>query len=619
MYRSTSATDRQRRSAHTKVRPTSAKDSQMRYLSRQTEQEPKECCPLLVAAIDFGTTYSGWAFSFKNDFDKDPTKVCAKNWTGDQLVSSKTPTCVLINPDGKTLDSFGYEAETKYAELATDELHKPWFFFRRFKMMLFDKMKIQRQVTLEDETGKRLPAKTVFSLAIHFLKNDLLKECHNQLADVLQEEDIQWVLTVPAIWNDAAKQFMREAAEDAGILRSKLMIALEPEAASLFCRHLAVQKGDEDMSLASFKSGTKYIVVDAGGGTIDITVHQVIVDGKLRELHKASGGAWGGTEVDKAYEQFIACVAGKETFQVFKEEHMDDYIDLFRTFEVKKREISPQQSTKVTFRIPPSLAETILEATGHTIKDRILLSEYRDQVWYQSGKLRVDADVTRTFFQKSVDSIITHISSLTEKQSARNYEAILMVGGFSESKVLQDVIRNKFGDGMKIIIPEGAGLAVLKGAVIFGHRPSTIAERICKYTYGESSNHRTSENCKHPPTKTRDYDGVKYCRNIFDKHVTVGQTVKLEEEQKEMISYPISDDQTEICYKIYTSSLPDPLLVTELGCVKVGEITIPILDTTLGRKRKFGSRFIFGGTEIAVKVEDKATGEVHIQTVDFLE
>ncbi|XP_053399341.1 heat shock 70 kDa protein 12A-like isoform X3 [Mercenaria mercenaria] len=615
MYRSTSATDRQRRfrSAHTKVRPTSAKDSQMRYLSRQTEQEPKECCPLLVAAIDFGTTYSGWAFSFKNDFDKDPTKVCAKNWTGDQLVSSKTPTCVLINPDGKTLDSFGYEAETKYAELATDELHKPWFFFRRFKMMLFDKMKIQRQVTLEDETGKRLPAKTVFSLAIHFLKNDLLKECHNQLADVLQEEDIQWVLTVPAIWNDAAKQFMREAAEDAGILRSKLMIALEPEAASLFCRHLAVQKGDEDMSLASFKSGTKYIVVDAGGGTIDITVHQVIVDGKLRELHNASGGAWGGTEVDKAYEQFIASIAGKDTFQVFKEKHMDDYIDLLKTFEVKKREISPQQPTKVTFRIPPTLTETILEATGHTIHEKILLSEYRDHVWFQSGKLRVDADVTRMFFQKVTDSITKHISSLMQKQSARNCQAILMVGGFSESKVLQVAIRNKFGGGMKIFNPEGASLAVLKGVVIFGHRPSTIAERICKYTYGTEIAHKTSENCRHPSSKTYSYDGEMHCLELFDKHVTIGQTVKLEQEQDEIISTPITDSQTEMYYYIYASTSPDPVLVTEPGCVKIGELRIPIPDTTLGKEREFGCRFIFGGTEIAVKVEDKATGEVHIE------
>ena len=29
----------------------------------------------------------------------------------------------------------------------------------------------------------------------------------------IQEADIEWVLTVPAIWNDPAKQFMRQAAE----------------------------------------------------------------------------------------------------------------------------------------------------------------------------------------------------------------------------------------------------------------------------------------------------------------------------------------------------------------------------------------------------------------------
>ena len=44
---------------------------------------------LLVAAIDFGTTYSGWGFSFRHEFESDPTKVSAKQWSGGQLVSLK--------------------------------------------------------------------------------------------------------------------------------------------------------------------------------------------------------------------------------------------------------------------------------------------------------------------------------------------------------------------------------------------------------------------------------------------------------------------------------------------------------------------------------------------------
>ena len=32
--------------------------------------------PFIVAAIDFGTTFSGYAFSFKHDYEKDPCQVC---------------------------------------------------------------------------------------------------------------------------------------------------------------------------------------------------------------------------------------------------------------------------------------------------------------------------------------------------------------------------------------------------------------------------------------------------------------------------------------------------------------------------------------------------------------
>lgn len=70
---------------------------------------------------------------------------------------------------------------------------------------------MDRDIELEDETGKSLPALTVFSLAIKFLKNDLLQNCKDKLTDIY-EKDIHWVLTTPAIWTDVAKQFMRKAA-----------------------------------------------------------------------------------------------------------------------------------------------------------------------------------------------------------------------------------------------------------------------------------------------------------------------------------------------------------------------------------------------------------------------
>ena len=58
-----------------------------------------------------------------------------------------------------------------------------------------------------------MPAITVFSLAIRFLKDHLLKKIQERLKSALTEDDLYFVLTVPAIWDDPAKQFMREAAE----------------------------------------------------------------------------------------------------------------------------------------------------------------------------------------------------------------------------------------------------------------------------------------------------------------------------------------------------------------------------------------------------------------------
>ena len=59
------------------------------------------------------------------------------------LLSTKGPTCVLIKPDGQTLDSFGFDAESKYADLAEENAHRDYYYFKRFKMMLHGKIVIE--------------------------------------------------------------------------------------------------------------------------------------------------------------------------------------------------------------------------------------------------------------------------------------------------------------------------------------------------------------------------------------------------------------------------------------------------------------------------------------------
>ena len=99
---------------------------------------------LLVCAIDFGTTYSGWAFSFTHEYKSNPTKATVRHWNSGSgnLVTEKTATCALIAADGKTLVAFGYDAENKYKELAEKNEHRDFYYFRRFKMALNTKVKL---------------------------------------------------------------------------------------------------------------------------------------------------------------------------------------------------------------------------------------------------------------------------------------------------------------------------------------------------------------------------------------------------------------------------------------------------------------------------------------------
>lgn len=67
---------------------------------------------------------------------------------------------------------------------------------------------------IRDIKGDEMPAIDVFSAAIKYMKDCLLKELKEENDENAEEaESIRWVLTVPAIWDDNAKTFMRKAAE----------------------------------------------------------------------------------------------------------------------------------------------------------------------------------------------------------------------------------------------------------------------------------------------------------------------------------------------------------------------------------------------------------------------
>lgn len=87
----------------------------------------------VVAAIDFGTTYSGYAFSFI----RDPDSIhMMHKWEGGDpgVTNQKTPTTLLLKPNGE-FHSFGFTARDFYHDLEESEARK-WYYFEKFKMTL---------------------------------------------------------------------------------------------------------------------------------------------------------------------------------------------------------------------------------------------------------------------------------------------------------------------------------------------------------------------------------------------------------------------------------------------------------------------------------------------------
>ena len=96
----------------------------------------KQVDHIACVAVDLGTTYSGYCYSFPAE-DGDSIFMNT-NWGAEAgLLSYKTPTSVLTSLDAAGVhqfEAFGYEAEKRYTNRKNEP--KTLYMFDKFKMKL---------------------------------------------------------------------------------------------------------------------------------------------------------------------------------------------------------------------------------------------------------------------------------------------------------------------------------------------------------------------------------------------------------------------------------------------------------------------------------------------------
>ncbi|XP_052218934.1 heat shock 70 kDa protein 12A-like isoform X3 [Dreissena polymorpha] len=549
---------------------------------------------LIVAAFDFGTTYSGYAFSFKHSPNEIKTN---KSWNAmsGNLISLKTPTSVLLNEDGE-FDSFGFDAEDKYVSLAADGKHHGWRLFRRFKMVLHNQKRISRSATVDDLEGKPFAARPIFTMVIRYLQKHLLDALNLSHIGTL-ETDITYVITVPAIWGIAAKQFMREAAIEAGINCNRLKLALEPEAAAVFCE-----------ALGHTLVGQKFMVVDIGGGTADISVHERNVDGSLKNIHTPSGGTWGGIYVDANFTQFMVEIFGTRALTALQADDMYDYFDMIRDFEVKKR----NSQTDITFRIPLVLKENAEEHFHQSLSDRLSSLMFGEKVFMRGkDKLGIHPSIMQSFFTDQISAIVNHISSVLKEERMKNVGLIILVGGFAESPYVQQRIQTEL-QAVRLIVPEETGLAVLKGAVMFGHKPNIISSRVMDYTYGVEIFYYDFEE-KYPMEKKILMNGQWMVKDVFMVFVRVNEDVPFDNK----VTHTLCPNENPDYVAIFRTENNDPMFTTDPGCELVGRLAIDFENDIPLEEQKIEVTLMFGDTDLRVLCKHVNTGKVNTLTLDI--
>uniref|UniRef100_A0AAZ1X3M4 Heat shock 70 kDa protein 12A n=1 Tax=Oreochromis aureus TaxID=47969 RepID=A0AAZ1X3M4_OREAU len=631
------------------------------HTQNDTDQVPSGPSFVVVVAIDFGTTSSGYAYAFA----KEPECIhTMRRWEGgDPGVSNqKTPTTILLTPDRK-FHSFGYAARDFYHDLDPSE-SKHWLYLEKFKMKLHTTANLSINTDLHAANGKRVKALDIFAYALAFFKEQALKELSDQTGGEFDNSDVRWVITVPAIWKMPAKQFMREAAYKSGLVSrenpEQLIIALEPEAASIYCRklrlHQMVDLGTQTtqngfspsdnvgsgMSQAKehvrrnrqsrtflvenvigelwseLEEGDRYVVVDCGGGTVDLTVHQIrLPEGHLKELYKASGGPYGSIGIDYEFEKLLCKIFGQDFIDQFKIKRPAAWVDLMIAFESRKRAAAPDRTNPLNINLPFSFIDYYKKFRGHSVEHALRKSNVDFVKWSSQGMLRMSPDAMNSLFKPTIDHIIQHLTELFEKPEVSDIKFLFLVGGFAESPLLQQAVQNMLQGRSRIIIPHDVGLTILKGAVLFGLDPSVIKVRRSPLTYGVGVLNRFVEG-KHPPEKLLVKDGTRWCTDVFDTFIAADQSVALGEMVKRSYT-PAKPSQQVIVIHVYCSEKENVGFISEPGVRKCGTLRLDVSGTeSTAARREIQTLMQFGDTEIRAMAVDVSTGRTVKASIDFL-
>ncbi|KAK3616102.1 hypothetical protein LTR22_027182 [Elasticomyces elasticus] len=471
----------------------------------------------LVVGIDFGTTFSGVAAAYSANPESPDEISIIKTWPGgNNITSDKVPSEVAygsrqtgapVSQSGRlgSADPFNFNGLKK--ALDTTQSNR----LRCLKLFLDPSQAIPDYVSLPD-TQRQLVGcgKAVDTVVAEYLRalfthtKDILGRRYGQ--QFVASTKLTVVLTVPAVWSDAAKNATSKAAEAAGMGDDIRMIS-EPEAAAVYTLQ-AIQPNH-------LKVGHSFVVIDAGGGTVDLISYSIrqLKPLRLEELAKGSGGFCGAAFLNVRFEQFVSNKLGAETFAEIRDKKPKSWLVALKYFEEHvKRNFDPEDDLEFNIAFPgvPDNADAGIEG----------------------GFLVMDSSEVTAIFRPIVADIISLIEGqINQLQSfGLKVNGLVLVGGFGQSECLLKCLKGNFSRGassIEILQPVNAWTAVVRGAVLRGLEGSEmVTNRKARRHYGVE--YREPFQAGRHPNSCKQWDNIEerwVAANRMEWFIKKGQTV----------------------------------------------------------------------------------------------
>ncbi|KAG1718149.1 hypothetical protein EDB19DRAFT_1651288 [Suillus lakei] len=475
----------------------------------------------LVLAFDVGTTFSGVSYCMLDPGEVPVIRGVARYPAQEHVGGdSKIPSILYYDLQGD-VRAVGAEALQEHIiEQAEDE---GWVKLEWWKLHL--RAKHLASSHIQDDDILPLPqCKSAVEVLADFMRylfqcaRTYIQESHLNFWRSV-ENSIEFVLTHPNGWEGQQQQQIRRAVELAGLISSQeeqshVHLLTEGEASLHFCVTNVIASAKTPMDVSDYSDEEEdqpdsqgVIVIDAGGGTIDLSAYSMKLSPTLfEEIAPAECCLQGSVFVtSRARTLLQKKLSGSEQYSNPK--IIAQMAGIF------------DNSTKLRFRKPdePSYIKF------GTIRDKDLKYDIR------SGQLKMSGFDVADLFEPSIEAIIEAFEQ-QRRVASTPINLVCLVGGFAASDWLFAKLQEYFLPlGISFCRPDAhVNKAVADGAVSF-YIDHLVSSRVARATYGvRCSTWYNSQDAEHLARQHKRYvskDGDTYIPGGFTSILLKGTQV----------------------------------------------------------------------------------------------